>query len=45
MSEEQDFTSPLLGACLAMYEMFTTLMEAGFTEDQALKIVTNGLKS
>lgn len=31
--------SPLLEAAVYMHEMFTTYVEAGFTEDQALKIV------
>lgn len=36
-----DFKSPALEAAIALHEMFLTFVQAGFTEDQALKIVLN----
>lgn len=42
MAEEADDSwSPLMGAAVALNEMFNTLMQAGFNEDQALKLVSN----
>lgn len=32
-------TSPLEQACNTMHELFLTLQRAGFTEDQALRLV------
>jgi len=32
-------------ACIAMHEMFTSLLEAGFTEGQAIKIIGITTKS
>lgn len=40
-----DFISPILNAAIALHEMFTTFMEAGFTESQALALVADVLKS
>lgn len=40
MSDENgDFVSPALSAALAMHEMYETLIEAGFTQKEALYIV------
>jgi hypothetical protein len=31
--------SELQGSCVAMHEMFTSLVAAGFSEDQALRLI------
>lgn len=36
---------PLLDAAITMHEMFTTLIEAGFTEQQALYMVAQMLRT
>lgn len=36
--------SPLLDACISMHELFATLVEAGFTENQALYVVAQCLR-
>lgn len=43
--DEFEYQSPVLGAAIAMHEMFTTLMQAGFTEKQALYIITEIFKN
>lgn len=46
MSEFEDGDiSPTLHAAIALHEMFTTLMQAGFTEKQALHIVSEAVKN
>ncbi len=40
----EGIVSPLLQAACAMFEMFTTLMEAGFSERQALVICSEGIR-
>ena len=44
MDENQDFISPILDAAIALHELFTTLVAAGFSEYQALVIVGTYLK-
>ena len=44
-NEERDFVSPVLEAAIAMHELFTTLIAAGFKESQALVITVEMLKN
>jgi hypothetical protein len=41
----EEFNSPILEAAMALHEMFKTFMEAGFTESQALTLVSDVLKN
>lgn len=43
--DENEFASPAHVAALALHEMFTTLVEAGFDEKQALFLVAEMLKN
>jgi hypothetical protein len=36
---EDSFLTPLLAAAVQLHELFENLTEAGFTEEQALRIV------
>jgi hypothetical protein len=39
MSHSEQPDSPLKEASIALNEMFVTMMESGFTEEQALRLV------
>lgn len=41
--EERSF-STMTGAAIAMHEWFTSLINAGFTEQQALKLIAATMK-
>jgi hypothetical protein len=43
--DDEDYVSPALAAAMAMHEMFTTFVKAGFTEAQALTMVVELLKN
>lgn len=45
MDETNGFMSPILNAAVALHEMFTTFMQAGFTENQALILVADVLRN
>lgn len=45
--DPSEFSSPMTESCIGLHTLFTSLVEGGFTEDQALTIVariitTNG---
>lgn len=40
-----DFNSPILDAAIALHEMFSTFVKAGFTESQALVLVADVLRN
>lgn len=40
-----EFNSPALEAAIALHEMYKTFVQAGFTSDEALKIVIEILRS
>lgn len=42
---KNDDVSPALHAAIALHEMFTTLVAAGFSEKQALYIVSEAVKN
>lgn len=43
--DKEEFKSPLLDAAITMHEMFSVYVQAGFTEDQALKLVMHMLNN
>lgn len=45
MDENNDFKTPVLEAAIALHEMFSILMQAGFTETQALIMTVELLKN
>lgn len=45
MNENNDFATPALDAAIALHEIFITLLQAGFTEKQALFIVVELLNN
>lgn len=45
MSDNEGFMSPALNAAIAMHEMFETMIQAGFSEKQALYIIAEMVRT